>query len=74
MTTISIKEELNLDKTSFDTLEEFQTYILLKKNEQLHFPEHIKIVQERLKEADACEEPGLSWEAVKEGLKKRRNV
>lgn len=74
MTTISIKEDLDLDRTSFDTLEEFQMYLLLKKSEHQLSNEHIKIIKERIKEADTCEEPGLSWEAVKKGLEKRRNA
>ncbi|GEQ84725.1 hypothetical protein ULMS_02330 [Patiriisocius marinistellae] len=69
MTTISIKEELHFDRTSFDTLEEFQMYVLLKQNNQQFTEEQVALVKERIAEADLCEEPGLTWEQVKKALR-----
>ncbi|CAM3292093.1 addiction module protein [Aequorivita lipolytica] len=76
MTTIHIEEELNLDKTHFKTMEEFQVYLMMQEKEQ---PEdyslsdaHKKIIDERVAEADEAKEPGLSWEEVKAELKKAK--
>ena len=74
MTTIHIEEELNLDKTHFKTMEEFQLYLLMREKEQptdYSLSEaHKKIIDERVKEADEAKEPGLSWESVKANLQK----
>ena len=73
MTTIHIEEELNLDKTHFKTMEEFQLYLLMQEKEQSKdyslSDAHKKIIDERLIEADEAKEPGLSWEEVKAELK-----
>ena len=73
MTTISIKEDLNLDRNSFETLEEFQHYMMLKKQNIPFSEKTIALIKERIQEADLCEEPGLTWEQVKQGLSQRKN-
>lgn len=74
MTTIHIEEELNLDKTHFKTMEEFQVYLMMQEKEQSKdhslSDAHKKIIDERIKEADEAKEPGLSWEEVKAELEK----
>lgn len=74
MTTIHIEEELNLDKTHFKTMEEFQWYLLMQEKEQPTdyslSDSHKKIIDDRVKEADEAKEPGPSWEELKAELKK----
>jgi inorganic pyrophosphatase len=74
MTIIHIDEELNLDKTHFKTVEEFQLYLMMREKEQSEAyslsDAHKRIIDERLKEADEAKEPGLSWEDVKADLEK----
>ena len=74
MTTIHIEEELNLDKTHFKTIEEFQMYLIMREKDQSQdyslSEAHKKIIDDRVKEADEAKEPGLSWESVKANLQK----
>ncbi|MEH6764879.1 MAG: hypothetical protein V7655_10300 [Aequorivita antarctica] len=74
MTTIHIEEELNLDKTHFKTMEEFQLYLMMRKkvqSEDYSLSEaHKRIIDERVKEADEAKEPGLSWAELKADLEK----
>lgn len=74
MTTIYIEEELNLEKTHFKTMEEFQRYLELseiQRSDNYTLSEaHKKILEERIKEADEAKEPGLTWEEVKAELGK----
>ena len=57
MTTIHIEEELNLDKTHFKTMEEFQMYLLMQEKEQSNdyslSDTHKKIIDDRVADADA---------------------
>ena len=57
MTTIHIEEELNLSKTHFKTMEEFQLYLLMQEKEQSKdyslSDAHKKIIDDRVTEADA---------------------
>ncbi len=74
MTTIYIEEELNLDKTHFKTMEEFQLYLemtCVQRPDNYTLSEaHKKILEERIKEADEANEPGLTWDEVKAELGK----
>lgn len=74
MTTIYIEEELNLEKTHFKTMEEFQLYLEMtdtRRSDNFTLSEaHIKILVERIKEADEANEPGLTWEEIKAELGK----
>lgn len=74
MTTIHIEEELNLEKTHFKTIEEFQLYLIERGKHQSKdytlSDAHRKIIDERVKEADESKEPGLSWDEVKADLQK----
>lgn len=73
MTTIHIEEELNLDKTHFKTIEEFQLYLMMREKEQ---PEdyslsdaHKKILDERVAEADENPEGYVSLQEFKNSFK-----
>lgn len=72
MTTVNIEEELNLQKTHFKTIEEFQLYLIMREKEQFKdytlSDAHRKIIDERVKEADEAKEPGLCWDEVKAEL------
>lgn len=75
MTTIHIEEELNLDKTHFKTLDEFQIYLMMQERDQEYClsDAHKKIIDDRIKEADEAKEPGLSWEEVKANLQRKHD-
>ncbi len=66
MTTIHIEEELNLEKTHFQTMEEFQLYLMIYQIEKYELSDdHKKIINERIKEADKSKEPGMTYKEFK---------
>lgn len=73
MTTITIDNDLNLSKTHFKSIEEFQIEILLMNERSELSEEHIKILKAREEEADNATDEGFSWKEVKSSLR-RKNV
>ncbi|NOX84589.1 MAG: addiction module protein [Chlorobi bacterium] len=73
MTTITIKNVKNISRTEFEDWEDLLDYIkhIVKAENFELSSEHIKILEEREKEADNATDKGLSWEEVKKGI--RRN-
>ncbi len=75
MTTIHIDEELNLDKTHFKTMEEFQLYLLMREKDQSEdyslSEEHKKIIDDRVAEADANPDNYITFQEFKDSFKKK---
>ena len=71
MTTISIKENLKLSQTQFETLEDFEMYVVALRQESDLSAEHQSILDQRL--ADKSENPGdtLSIEELKASLRRK---
>ena len=75
MTIIHIEEELNLDKTHFKTMEEFQLYLLMQEKEQptdysLN-DAHKKIMDDRVAEADANPDNYVTLQELKDSFKQK---
>ncbi len=72
MTTIHIDEELNLDKTHFKTMEEFQLYLMMQEKEQPKdyslSDAHKKIIDDRVAEADANPDNYVTYEEFKDSF------
>ncbi len=73
MTTITIDNELNLSKTHFKSIEEFQIEILMMNERWELSKEHIGILKAREEEADNASDDRFSWEEVKSSLH-RKNI
>lgn len=75
MTTIHIDEELNLDKTHFKTMEEFQLYLMMQEKEQIKdyslSDAHKKIIDDRVAEADANPDNYVTYQEFKDSFKKK---
>ncbi len=73
MTTITIKNDENISQTNFDTLDDFQLYLLQMQQEAGLSEAHKKILDERL--LDAKNNPGnsLTYIELKSSIK-RKNV
>lgn len=71
MTTITISENINLEKRHFESVEEFQTYLLLSRQEQDLSEEHKAILDERLEEMEHSPEKGITLEKLKSEIKRR---
>ena len=73
MTTITIKNAKNISRTEFENWEDLLDYIkTIVKEENFELTaEHIKILEEREKEADNATDNGLSWEEVKKGIRRK---
>ncbi|SRX75433.1 hypothetical protein [Aequorivita antarctica] len=75
MTTIHIDEELNLDKTHFKTMEEFQLYLMMQEKEQIKdyslSEAHNKIIDDRVAEADANPDNYVTYQEFKDSFKKK---
>lgn len=75
MTTIHIDEELNLDKTHFKTMEEFQLYLIMREKDQsedYYLSEaHKKIIDDRVAEADANPDNYITFQEFKDSFKKK---
>jgi len=71
MTTISIEENLPLSQTHFETLEDFQMYVVsLKQNAELS-PSHKQILDQRLAERAANPENSISVDELKASLRRK---
>ncbi len=72
MTTIHIDEELNLDKTHFKTMEEFQLYLIMREKDQSEdyslSEAHKKIIAERVAEADANPDNYITFQEFKDSF------
>lgn len=71
MTTITISENINLQKKHFESVEEFQTYLLLSRQEEDLSEEHKTILDERLEEMERSPEKGITLEELKSRIKRR---
>ena len=75
MTTIHIDEELNLGKTHFKTMEEFQLYLLMQEKEQSNdyslSDAHKKIIDDRVAEADANPDNYVTYQEFKDSFKQK---
>lgn len=75
MTTIHIEEELNLGKTHFKTMEEFQLYLLMQEKEQSKdyslSDAHKKIIDDRVAEADANPDNYVTYQEFKDSFKQK---
>lgn len=73
MTTLNIKEDLELGKTNFDTLEELLDY--LTEYQEKHFElsdAHKSIIDQRLQELKDNPESVKPWDQVKSELRSSR--
>ncbi len=63
---------MNLDKTHFKTMEEFQLYLLIQENEQSTdyslSDAHKKIMDDRVAEADANPDNYVSYQEFKDSF------
>ncbi|MDP2685877.1 MAG: hypothetical protein Q8O62_01565 [Aequorivita sp.] len=75
MTTIHIDEELNLEKTHFKTMEEFQLYLIMREKDQSEdyslSEAHKKIIDDRVAEADANPDNYITFQEFKDSFKKK---
>lgn len=75
MTTIHIDEELNLAKTHFKTMEEFQLYLIMREKDQSEdyslSDAHKKIIDDRVAEADANPDNYITLQEFKDSFKKK---
>ena len=70
MTTITIDNDLNLSKTHFETLEEFQMEVLLMNERSELSPAHKQILDERLKEAEQNPTNFITLDELKSSIKR----
>ena len=71
MTTITISENVNLQKKHFESVEEFQTYLLLSRQDEDLGIEHKAILDERLEEMERSPDDGITLEELKDRIKRR---
>lgn len=75
MTIIHIDEELNLEKTHFKTMEEFQLYLIMREKDQSEdyslSEAHKKIIDDRVAEADANPDNYITFQEFKDSFKKK---
>ncbi|WP_026452642.1 hypothetical protein [Aequorivita capsosiphonis] len=75
MTTIHIEEELNLDKTHFKTMEEFQLYLIMREKEQSEdyclSDAHKRILDDRVAEADSNPDNYITYQEFKDSFKEK---
>lgn len=72
MTTIHIDEELNLEKTHFKTMAEFQLYLIMREKDQSEdyslSEAHKKIIDDRVAEADANPDNYITFQEFKDSF------
>lgn len=71
MTTITISENINLRKKHFESVEEFQTYLLLSRQEEDLSEGHKTILDERLEEMERFPKKSINLEELKKRIKRR---
>lgn len=72
MTTISIDENLSFSKTHFETLEDFEMYVVsLRQNQELS-PAHKQILDERLAERESNPDNYISIEELKASIVRKK--
>ncbi len=71
MYTITFDEDVNLSKRHFRNLEELRMEMLLMEEQAGLSPEHIKILEEREREADENPDNFLSLDELKSSIKRR---
>ncbi len=68
MTKLTFDEDINLDKTHFANLEEFQNYLMMHRAETVFSDELKALLDARIEEAENSKEEGKSWEELKAEL------
>lgn len=68
MTTITIDENIDLKKTHFASLEEFQMHLMLIRSENELSPTHKSILDERLEDAEKNTENLLTVDELKSSI------
>ncbi len=71
MTTISFKEEININKFNFKTLEEFQLYIVQQLQQSDLDSNHKKILDNRLKEAQQNPNNFITLDQLKSSITRK---
>lgn len=70
MTTITISENINLEKHHFESVEEFQAYLLISRQEGELGEEHKAILDERLKEEEVNPDNKITLEELKKSIRR----
>lgn len=70
MTTITIAENINLEKNHFESVEEFQAYLLLSRQEEELSEEHKAILDNRLEEAKNNPNNKITLEELKKSIRR----
>lgn len=71
MTTVTIKNGAKLSRDTFENWDDFQRELILMQESFKLTDEHKEILESRKKEADLAEEPGLTWESVKNNISRK---
>ena len=71
MTTITIAENIDLKKTHFESVEEFQMHLMLLQSEAELSPEHKTILDERLEETEKNPDNFLTIDQLKAGIRRK---
>ncbi len=71
MTTITIAENINLEKNHFQSVEEFQLYLLQIRSETDLSPAHKAILDERIADAEENPENSLSLDQLKANIRRK---
>ncbi len=71
MTTITIDEHIDLDRNHFESIEEFQMYLLEWKQASELSSEHKAILDSRLADADENPDSFLSLEELKQSISRK---
>lgn len=68
MAKLTFDEDINLDKTHFSNLEEFQNYLMMHRAETVFSDELKALLDARIEEAENSKKAGRSWEELKAEL------
>ena len=71
MTTISIKENLDLSQTHFDTLEDFEMYVVALRQQSDLSTAHQTILDQRLTDRSQNPDDTMSVEELKASLRRK---
>ncbi|NVJ46760.1 MAG: hypothetical protein HWE21_16940 [Cytophagia bacterium] len=70
MTTITIAENINLEKNHFESVEEFQAHLLLSRQEEELSEEHKAILDDRLEEEKNNPNNKITLEELKKSIRR----